>query len=201
MGFPNRGWKAGTEVAMERPHSSDELRKPPALAPDAGVILILVLGLLSLLAVVGLTFVMTLFPLGALQMAEDVQDDRTAAIAGEATIFSRDGLELSCRTRDFVLVSLANGSADPDTAGQLRQEYETLALRATDLEARLEELRQVFPPHQIQRHAGPLLAQIRLIELRVSFTIQLLSLIEHGEVRTMPAASSAAAADLPRQEN
>ena len=123
---------------------------------------------------------------------------RTAAIADEATVFSRDGLELSSRTRNFVLVSLANESADPETAGYLRQEYETLALRATDLEARVEELRQVFPPQEIERHAGPLLAQIHLIEQRVSFTIQLLCLIEHGEVTTMPATSSAAAAALPR---
>ena len=52
-------------------------------------------------------------------------------------------------------------------AARLRDEYEHFQEQASDLEADLKELGDVFPPARIQRYLGPLLAQIRAIRLRV----------------------------------
>jgi hypothetical protein len=128
---------------------------------------------------VGLLALLTLFPLGALEMAQAIKDDRTGAIAADASAFSQAGQELVSRTADFVQVSLSTGSVDRDTAARLRDEYQHLALQAADLERRLEELRWIFPREVIQRRVGPLLAQIRAIKLRLGAVVQLLSLVEN----------------------
>jgi hypothetical protein len=63
-------------------------------------------------------------------------------------------------------------------AAQLRQEYDALAVQAASLEAQLEALKFAFPDQEIQRHAGPLLGQIRAIRHRIGPVIVLLSLVE-----------------------
>jgi len=127
---------------------------------------------------IGLLALLTLFPLGVLNMAEEIKDDRTAAIAADATALSALGESLLSHTADFVEDSLSKGLVNPDTAAHLREEYEHLQLQAGDIEVRLEELRSVFPPQQIQHHLGPLLAQIRAINLRVRPVIRILFLVE-----------------------
>ena len=148
---------------------------------QAGVTLLEVLVAIFVMGI-GLMSLLALFPVGALEMAQAIQDDRTAAIAAEASAFSKAGEELLVRTGVFVQVSLAEGWADPDAAAKLRQEYQHLSKRAADLEARLEELWKVYPRLKIQRRLRPLLIQIRAIQRRIEPVIRLLSLVEKGEL-------------------
>jgi prepilin-type N-terminal cleavage/methylation domain-containing protein len=149
----------------------------PSRARQAGSTLIEVLVAIFVMAI-GLLAVLTVFPLGALSMAQEIKDDRTAAVASEATALSALGEGLVSRTADFVEDSVSNGLVNPETAAHLREEYEHFQLRAADIEVQLEELQSVFPPQQIQRHLGPLLAQIRAIKLRVEPVIRILCLVE-----------------------
>lgn len=157
-------------------------RKEPGRATERGTTLVEVLVAIFIMGV-GLMSALTLFPLGALNMAEAIKDDRTAAIAAEAAAFSQAGGELLSQTADFVEISLSKGSADTDMATQLRQKYEQLALWAEDLEGELKALQGVYPRRVIQPHVGPLLAQIRSIRLRLAPVVQILSLVENGEVK------------------
>jgi hypothetical protein len=125
---------------------------------------------------VGLLALLTLFPLGALDMARAIKDDRAASVAVEAHALSQNGQELVSRTAEFVRISLSQGSADGDTAALLRSEYEKIAFQAADLEAQLKELQSVLPPKDGQRYVGPLLEQIRAIEMHVNLVVQLLFL-------------------------
>lgn len=165
---------------MERPMLRYTWRGPVARAPQAGTTLVEVLVAIFITAV-GLLAMLTLFPLGALDMAQAIQDDRTAAVADEAVALSEAGKELISRTVCFVEASLSAGSVDPAIASRLREDYERLALQAEAVEARLLELQFAFPRHLIEPHVAPLLAQIRAIRRRIDPMTQLLSLLEGRE--------------------
>lgn len=143
---------------------------------QAGVTLIEVLAAIFVGAV-GLLALLTLFPLGALEMAQAVKDDRTASVAADAQAFGEAGTQLVSRTTELVFVSLSSGSVDPRQVAELRAGYADLGGQASDLETRLEALRSVFPHRQIGRHLGPLLAQIRTIQHRIDTVVRLLSLV------------------------
>jgi hypothetical protein len=145
--------------------------------PDSGITLVEVLVAIFAQGV-GLLALLTLFPLGALEMAQAVKDDRTAAVAANAEALSEVGEDLLSRTTQFVIDSLSNGAVDPQVVAQLQQEYEDLAGQAADLEAQLQELQSLFPRAQIQRHLARLLAQIRSIKLRLDTLVRLLALVE-----------------------
>jgi hypothetical protein len=139
---------------------------PPGHDTQGGVGLTEVLAAILIMGI-GLLALLTLFPLGALEMAEAIKDDRTAAVAARATAFGAAGEHLIADTSQFVARSLLKGSVDQGEAARLRAKYEHFQEQAADLEAELQELRELFPPAQIQRYLGPLLAQIRAIRLRM----------------------------------
>lgn len=130
----------------------------------------------------GLLALLTLFPLGVLEMARAIEDDRTAALAGDAITLSEAAGELFSRTAEFVAVSLSGGTADPCTAARLLEDYEHLALQTEDLEARLEELRQDFPfrANRSNHIWVRYWRRFARIELRTIPIIQVLSLFEKG---------------------
>jgi prepilin-type N-terminal cleavage/methylation domain-containing protein len=144
---------------------------------QAGVTLVEVLVAIFVMGV-GLLALLTLFPLGALELAQAIEDDRTAAVAAEAETLSQAGTALVSRTMQFVMVSLSSGSADPQVAAELREQYEDLAAQTADLEVALLELQSLFPPSRIQRHLAPVLARIRSIKPRIDVLITLLTLVE-----------------------
>jgi Tfp pilus assembly protein PilV len=144
--------------------------------PDSGVTLVEVL-VAILVQGVGLLALLTLFPLGVLEMAQAVKDDRTAAVAANAEALSEVGRDLLSRTKAFVIDSLSNGAVDPGVVAQLQQEYEDLTGQVADLELELQELQSLFPRPQIQRHLARLLAQIRSIKLRLDTLGRLLALV------------------------
>jgi hypothetical protein len=111
-------------------------------------------------------------------LARAIEDDRAAAIASDAAVLSQAAEELFSRTASFVEDSASNGRVDPCAAAQLREDYEHLALRAEDLEVRLEELQSFYASEEIQRYLAPLMAQLRSIRLRISPLVQILSLLE-----------------------
>jgi hypothetical protein len=113
-------------------------------------------------------------------MAAAIKDDRAAQIKGDAITFSQDGLDLLSRTGDFLSESLANGKADTQTAAGLRLEYEALAKRAADLDARLRELRGDQSDPKAQRRIDALLLQLRGIKFYLSSIAKLLKLLEDG---------------------
>src|SRR5262245_7442791 len=83
------------------------------VSSEAGITLIEVLvGIL--ITGVGLLALLTLFPLGAQEMAQAIKDDRTAAIAAHAQAVSDAGEKVIARTLDYAQGALAKGSADPD---------------------------------------------------------------------------------------
>src|SRR5262249_37509781 len=99
----------------------------------AGVTLVEILAVIVIVGV-GLLALLTLFPLGALELAQAVKDDRAAAVAVSAVALSEAGEDLLARTADFIAASLSQGSADPQAAAELREGYEDLADQAADLE-------------------------------------------------------------------
>jgi hypothetical protein len=151
---------------------------PVGRATQGGTALVEVLVAIFVMGV-GLLALLTLFPLGALNMARAIQEDRTAAVAVDAVALSHAGEELISRTVSFVGDSLSRGSVDPQTAMRLREDYENFALQAEALEVKLQELQSVFPRQQIQPYLGPLLAQIRSIKLRIIPLTRILSLLEN----------------------
>jgi Prokaryotic N-terminal methylation motif len=160
---------------MERascPRSPD----PAGRDSQAGATLAEVLVAILIMGV-GLLALLTLFPLGALNMAQEIKDDRTAAVAESAAALSEAGQALLLDTGHFVEDSIAQGSIDPVAAAELRGKYELLKDQADDLEVRLEELRSMFPHQLIEPHVGPLLAQIHAIKARLKAVMQLLSLL------------------------
>jgi hypothetical protein len=160
---------------MTLPSSGSTFESPPH-ERDAGSTL---LEVLTAIFVSGLALLalLTLFPLGALRMADAIKDDRTAAVADEAVGLAAAGEHLLEETATFAAVSIANGQVDSDTAAALRREYEDLRCQVEDLEKRIEALTQVFPPQLIQPHARPLVAQLHAIEARIGLVIQLLRLL------------------------
>ena len=148
-----------------------------AHASDAGSTLIEVLVAIFVMGV-GLLALLTLFPLGAFEMAQAIPDDRTAAIAADARQLSDTGRDLLCRTAKFAEESLAKGAVDPAVAARLQREFADLVVQVEALETELEELRTAFPPEDIQRYVGPLVAQTRAIRQTITPLIVLLSLVD-----------------------
>jgi prepilin-type N-terminal cleavage/methylation domain-containing protein len=146
-------------------------------ASSSGVTLIEVLTAIFVMGI-GLMALVTLFPLGALTMAQAIKDDRAAAIADQATAFSQAAENLVSKTQEFARESLLKGSVDVDEAARLDQEYEQLALDASYIEMQLEELQSSLPPPRIERYTAPLLAQIRAIERRLRHIRRMFSLID-----------------------
>jgi hypothetical protein len=153
---------------------------PRQRASQAGTTLLEVLAAIFVMGV-GLLALLTLFPLGALEMAQAIKDDRTAAVANSATALAVEGEYLITRTATFVEASLAAGTADPKAAAGLREEYQEFALHSEDIESQLLELQVALEPNQIDRYVGPLLAQIRSIRRRVYPVVVILWLVERGE--------------------
>ncbi len=151
---------------------------PAGRATQAGTTLVEILVAIFVMGL-GLLALLTLFPLGALEMARAIEDDRTAAIAVDAVALGQAGRVLVSRTACFVETSLSTGSVDPQTATRLREDYERFALQAEAIEHKLLELQSFFPHDQIQPYVAPLLAQIRSIKLRIIPLAQLLSLLEN----------------------
>jgi hypothetical protein len=164
---------------MERPPSRGTWQER-GRATDVGIALVEVLVAIFIMGV-GLLSLLTLFPLGALNMAEAIKGDRTAAIAAESEAFSKAGEELLAQTADFVEISLSKGSVDPDMATRLREKYGQLMLWAEELEIELKSLQGVYPRRVIQPHVGPLLAEIRSIRLRMVPIVRILSLVDNDE--------------------
>jgi Tfp pilus assembly protein PilV len=155
------------------------------LAGQSGITLVEVL-VAILITGVGLLAPLTLFPLGALNMAQAINDDRADAIAAQAATFSQSAEALGHRTELFARESLANGSVDLDTAAELRADYQDLALEAAVIEAQLEELRSELPRKQIQPHTHPLLKQLRWIERRIDRLVRMFSILDRSNVRPLP---------------
>jgi hypothetical protein len=151
--------------------------RPGQCTSELGTALIEVLVAIFVMGV-GLLALLTLFPLGALEMAQAIKDDRTATVAANAAALGVAGEELVGRTATFVRDSLAAGSADPDAAVRLRRDYEAFALHAEDLEQQLLALQDVFAPEVIQRYVGPLVAEVREIRRRTYPVTVILSLVE-----------------------
>lgn len=164
---------------MKRPLPSSFSPGPRAWASQAGVTLVELLVAIIVMGV-GMLALLTLFPLGALEMAQAIKDDRTGAIADNAAALGEAGEALVAKTASFVEDSLAAGAVDPLAAARLRDEYEELALQAADIERQLLELRDVAEPELIQRHVGPLLAQVRSIQRRIYPVTVILKLVERG---------------------
>ena len=164
---------------MERP-SCSRSPEPAGRDSQAGATLVEVLAAIFIMGL-GLLALLTLFPLGALHMAQEIKDDRTGAVAADAAALSEAGQALLLDTGHFVEDSIAQGSVDPVAAAGLRGKYELLKDEADDLEVRLEALRSMFPHQLIEPHVGPLLGQIHAIKARLKAVIQLLSLLaRHG---------------------
>ena len=144
---------------------------------DRGVTLVEVLVAIFIMGV-GLLALLTLFPLGALRMAEAIKDDRAAAVATDAVALGAAGEQLLSETGAFVIRAIANESIDPQAAALLRERYEDLLQEADDLEDRLRALGQLFPPEQIRPHLGPLLGQLHAIRSRLMSMTQILRLLE-----------------------
>jgi prepilin-type N-terminal cleavage/methylation domain-containing protein len=161
----------------------EDLDRCPAEAGpvgQSGITLIEVLVAIFVMGI-GLLALLTLFPLGALEMAQAIKDERTGVVAANAVALSEAGKDLVSRTFDFVIASLSNGSADLQVVAQLSEAYDDLAVQAGHLEVELEELQSLFPPPIVQRHVTPLLAQVRSIKQRAGTLVKLLSLVRSEE--------------------
>ncbi len=162
---------------------SSVVRSPLAALPRRpGVSLIEVLTLMSILAV-GLLAILAVFPLGALEMARMIRDDRAGNAAAHAVALSEAGQELLSRTRDFVLVSALSGSTDPKTVAVLQADYGDLGVQAAEVEAQLREVRPLAPNPKARRLVDRLLVQIRSIKLSIDAMGRLLYLLS-GSVPT-----------------
>ena len=167
---------------MERSRSCDAWRHPVRLPADAGVTLVEVLVAIMITGV-GLLAMLSLFPLGALEMARAVKDDRTAEVAAQAQKLSATGEALIGRTLTFVQVSMATSTIDRAEAARLHDDYEQLARESVEMEIALVTLQATLPRAQIQRFVDPLLMQIRSIEWRLAQIAQLLSLLDSSALR------------------
>jgi hypothetical protein len=127
---------------------------------------------------VALLALLTLFPLGIMDLAQAIKDDRADALAADAVALSQDGLDLLSRTEDFLSDSLAAGSADPQAAAELRMEYEALGAQAADLEARLIDLGPLIQTPKLRRQFLASLAQIKAIQEAAKQMVELLRILE-----------------------
>jgi prepilin-type N-terminal cleavage/methylation domain-containing protein len=163
---------------MNRTESHGQGPVPARSQRRAGVTLIEVLVAIFIMGI-GLLALLNLFPLGAIEMSQAIQDDRTGAFADRAIALGDAGEELVAHTLDFASFSKSQGSANPQVAGMLRLGYLELAAEAQELETELTELRSVFPQPSAQRYFAQLLAHIRQIQFRIGFLVKLLSYLEN----------------------
>jgi Tfp pilus assembly protein PilV len=150
------------------------------LRTDSGVTLVEVLMAIFVTGV-GLLALLALFPIGAMDMAAAIKDDRAAAIAAQATQFSQTAENVVLKTRDFIQESLLKGAVDRDAAGALQDEYQLLTVQALDIELQIGELESALPRWQIARYAAPLKAQIREIAKRTRQMILLFGLLDGSQ--------------------
>lgn len=161
---------------MRTASSRDCLSAPANVHRRAGVTLVEVLVAIFITGV-GLLALLTLFPLGALDLAQAVKDDRTARIADDAERMSDAGEELLARTRLFVMVSLVTG-VDVKTAADLRVDYEALAEEAAAIEAQLLQFRPSAQTPKVTRKVDRLLKEIRAIKRSFGTLASLLRRLE-----------------------
>jgi prepilin-type N-terminal cleavage/methylation domain-containing protein len=159
-------------TSFSAPHSARSGRRD-------GVSLLEVLVAIFIMGI-GLLALLTLFPLGALELAQSIRDDRAGQIANSASALSLAGEELLARTREFVMISALQGSADPKTALVLRGDYGKLNLQAADIEADLREIRPLARSAKTRRLVDALLVQIRSIQLSCSAISGLLAQLAGG---------------------
>jgi prepilin-type N-terminal cleavage/methylation domain-containing protein len=141
------------------------VRNRPA-APHAcarGVTLLEVLVAIFITGV-GLLALLVLFPLGVLNLAQAIKDDRASALAADSAMLSRDGTELLSQTRDFIEDALLAGKADPQTVSALRLGYEQLEARAAELRRRLRELEPLAQRPRVRVQLLASLANVQAIE-------------------------------------
>jgi prepilin-type N-terminal cleavage/methylation domain-containing protein len=156
-------------LLTSRPHPTARRRRGVTLLEVLAAIFIAGVGLLALLQ---------LFPVTAIGLAQEIQDDRAAAFAIEAAAFSEDGIDLLSRTEDFLEASLANKFADPKVAAALRAEYEDLGVRAAELEADLVDLRPLAKTPKARKKYAACLSQIKAIRAASRKMVKLLSLLD-----------------------
>lgn len=147
-----------------------------ALPRRPGITLLEVLAAIFIVGI-GLLALLTLFPLGALQMAQAIKDDRAGQAAASAVALSEAGQELLARTRDFVLVSAQNGSTDPKSVASLRADYGDHSVQAAEVEAQLREVRPLATTPRARQLVDRLLLQIRTIKLSLDAVDRLLQLL------------------------
>jgi prepilin-type N-terminal cleavage/methylation domain-containing protein len=127
---------------------------------------------------VGLLALLTLFPLGVLELAQDIRDDRAGKLAIDAVALGEAGADLLSRTEEFIAASLASGKADAQRAAGLRANFESLKLLAEDIETRLVELNPLIRKGKLRRQYLVLLTQIDAIQCGINEMIDLLTLLE-----------------------
>jgi hypothetical protein len=132
------------------------------VADRGGITLVEVLVAIFIIGV-GLLALLTLFPLGALELAQAIKDDRAGTIATEARVLGEAGLELLGRTSEF-LDEASQGNVDRQEAAALEVKFQDLAEAATIIEMQLLELRPSVPKRRVRPKVEVLLAQARAIE-------------------------------------
>jgi Tfp pilus assembly protein PilV len=173
--IPDAGDRGEVVMVTSRAREASPLWTGPT--DQAGITLVEVL-VAIFVSGIGLLALLTLFPLGALELAQAVKDDRTAAVAANAKAVSEAGKALLARTNEFVITSATEGSADPQAAAQLRKEADELGARAAELESEIEALPSLVRHPRLERHLPPLLAQIRSIKQHLATLSRLLSLAQ-----------------------
>lgn len=160
-------------VTFTRPRQPNRLQRRPRRA----VTLVEVLVAIFIMGI-GLLALLTLFPLGALSLAQSVKDDRAGAIAKKAQALNETGTDLLVRTNQFISDSLINGT-DCQRVAALTAEYQKLAEQAKAIEADLNELQQAINPNpKVQKQINQLLVEIRAIQRTLRSLATILSLLD-----------------------
>ena len=160
-------------VTFNRPRRSNRFERHPRRA----VTLLEVLVVIFIMGI-GLLALLTLFPLGALSLAQSVNDDRAGAIAIRAQALHGAGADLLERTNEFIADSLISGPDCQRTAA-LTGEYQELAREAKGIEADLLKLQQALKlTPKAQRQIDQLLVQIRAIQRTLRSLAAILSLLD-----------------------
>ena len=129
---------------------------------------------------VGLLAILTLFPVGALELARAIQDDRATAVAQRAVALSQAGQEVLARTRAFAFQSLIRGRADSKTAGILRRDYQQLLAESGEIEYQLGSLRTLISDPRHHRLLDTLLSQVQYLKTGFSTMAYFMQLLENG---------------------
>src|SRR5262245_31428466 len=127
---------------------------------------------------IGLLALLALFPLGLLDIAQAIKDDRAGEAAISAVALSEAGEELLARTEEFIAESLANRSVDPKSVIALRMGFEALAGQAADVEDQLVDLEPLIQKPKLKRKYAKSLAEIDAIQYGIGKMIDLFRLFE-----------------------